>query len=140
MIHGGSFTPGPGYDQPSPGCLRYAAPMDDESLFAHHARFKADQEVPDGWYRQGESLGPTAWVVDLDLFIEITHDAATWEGLRGEALVLEVGETELELEITDDVTFEEYWTLVARKNSRHLRCASTQNPLQWKPRPTRWSN
>ena len=85
--------------------------MDDESLFAHHARFKADQEVPDGWYRQGESLGPTAWVVDLDLFIEITHDAATWEGLRGEALVLEVGETELELEIPDDVTFEEYWTL-----------------------------
>ena len=85
--------------------------MDDESLFAYHARFKADQEVPDGWYRDGERMAENAWVVDLDLFVEITQDAAAWEALRGQPFALEVGEEEYELQLPEDVTFEECWTL-----------------------------
>lgn len=91
--------------------MRYRGRMDDESLFAHHARFKADEAVPEGWYREGEKLADAAWVVDLDLFVELTQPSAEWEALRGETIVLELGENEFELSLPDDVSFEEYWTL-----------------------------
>ena len=85
--------------------------MDDESLFAHHARFRDDQDVPEGWYREGEQLAENTWAVDLDLFIEIAQDLPSWEALRGERLVLEVGDNEFEIDLPEDVTFDECWTL-----------------------------
>ncbi|MDF1701182.1 MAG: hypothetical protein P1V36_08495 [Planctomycetota bacterium] len=85
--------------------------MDDESLFAHHARFKTDGEAPEGWYREGETFAEGAWVVDLDLFVEITQGAEAWESLRGETIELAVGENEYEIDLPQDVTFDECWTL-----------------------------
>ena len=86
--------------------------MDDDSLFALHARFKANQELPDGWYRAGDALGDDAWVVDLDLFVEVTLDAAAWEEVRGDVLQLAVGDEVLDLDIPADDTLEDCWTLV----------------------------
>lgn len=85
--------------------------MDDENLFATHARFKADQEVPDGWYRAGEAMDEAAWVVDLDLFVEITMSADEWEPVLGDVLQLAVGDTVLDLEVPDDATLEDCWVL-----------------------------
>lgn len=85
--------------------------MDDESLFAHHARFKADGDAPDGWYREGEPLGSNAWAVDLDLFVEIEQPGEAWEALRGETMELAIGEEVFEIDVPADVSFEEIWTL-----------------------------
>jgi len=85
--------------------------MDDESLFASHARFRADQEVPEGWYHAGEAMGEDAWVVDLDLFVEVKLDAAAWEAVLGDVLQLAVGDTTLDLDVPADASLEECWAL-----------------------------
>ncbi len=85
--------------------------MDDERLFALHAQFKADEEVPEGWYRDGEAMAENAWVVDIDLFVEVSMSAAEWEAVRGTTLDLGIGEDELSLDIPADVSFEECWHL-----------------------------
>ncbi len=85
--------------------------MDDESLFAAHARFKADQEVPDGWYRAGEVMDEAAWVVDLDLFVEVTMGIPAWEKVLGDVLQLAVGDTVFDLDVPDDATLEDCWVL-----------------------------
>ncbi len=85
--------------------------MDEESLFATHARFRADQEVPEGWYRAGEAMAPDAWVVDLDLFVEVKMDAAAWETVRGDVLQLAVGDTVLDLDVPADAALEACWEL-----------------------------
>lgn len=85
--------------------------MDDESLFSVHARFKADEDVPEGWYRDGESMAENAWVVDLDLFVEVTMPATEWEALRGQTFDLGIGEDQLSLDIPEDVNFDECWLL-----------------------------
>lgn len=85
--------------------------MDDESLFALHARFRADQDVPDGWYREGEPMGPGAWVVDLDLFVEVALDEAAWADVRGDVLELAVGDEVLDVEVPADAELEGFWTL-----------------------------
>lgn len=85
--------------------------MDDESLFAWHARFKADEEVPEGWYREGEALAENTWVVDLDVFVELDLTDADLDALRGATIGLTVGEDEFDIELPEDVTFEECWTL-----------------------------
>ncbi len=85
--------------------------MDDESLFAQHARFKADQEVPEGWYQAGEPMGSGAWVVDLDLFVEVRLDEASWAELRGDVLQLGIGDEVLDVEVPSDAEIEGCWTL-----------------------------
>ena len=85
--------------------------MDDESLFALHARFKADQALPDGWYRAGDALGEGAWVVDLDLFIEVALDEAAWGEVFGDVLQLAVGDEVVDLEVPADASLEDCWTL-----------------------------
>ena len=85
--------------------------MDDESLFALHARFKAEQELPEGWYRAGEPLAEGAWVVDLDLFEEVALGAAAWEDVRGGVLQLAVGEDVFGVDVPEDAELDGCWTL-----------------------------
>jgi len=85
--------------------------MDDESLFALHARFKADQDLPPGWYRAGEALGEGAWVVDLDLFVEVCMDRAAWDEVRGDVLQLGIGDEVLDIDVPVDAEAEGCWTL-----------------------------
>ena len=85
--------------------------MDDESLFAMHARFKTGEDVPEGWYRAGEVMGEGSWVVDIDLFVEIELPAAEWVSLRGETMELVIGDDTFEVEVPEDVDFDEIWTL-----------------------------
>ena len=85
--------------------------MDDDHLYALHARFKAGEALPDGWYREGEPLGEDAWAVNLDLFMEVSQDADAWQALRGKTFELEIGETVYEIDLPEDVSFEECWTL-----------------------------
>lgn len=84
---------------------------DDEALFETHARFRRGLLVPGGWYRRGERLAPSVWVVDLDLFVEVLLPSSAWEALRGGPLVLSILDDELEIELAPDATVDEVWTL-----------------------------
>jgi hypothetical protein len=84
---------------------------DEDDLFEAHARFRAGMEVPAGWYRQGEPVGPSLWAVDLDLFLELEMPRKRWAALRGETLELELLGAPLALEIPADAEPDEVWTV-----------------------------
>jgi hypothetical protein len=85
--------------------------MESETLFAMHARFRAGEPLPEAWYRAGEALDEGVWAVDLDLFVEVTLSEAAWEELRGGTLELALGDTVFEIEVPEDASFDEVWTL-----------------------------
>ncbi|MDA1194737.1 MAG: hypothetical protein O2894_06095 [Planctomycetota bacterium] len=85
--------------------------MDENTLYSLHARFKADHDVPEGWYRSGHPMDENAWVVDLDLFIEVTMKAEEWEALRGGPFALSIGEEEYEVELPADASLDECWVM-----------------------------
>jgi hypothetical protein len=83
---------------------------DEDDLFYYHARFRADMEVPAGWYRRGERLAASLWAVDLDLFLELDLRRKEWERLRGTTLEMEVLGEPLEVEIPEDASPDEILT------------------------------
>jgi hypothetical protein len=85
--------------------------IDEDDLFEAHARFRADLEVPPGWYRQGERLEPNVWAVDLDLFVELRLRRREFDALRGKTLKMTVLGEPLELELPSDADPEEVFTL-----------------------------
>lgn len=83
---------------------------DEDDLFEAHARFRAGLEVPPGWYRQGELVGPNLWAVDLDLFLELDLRRRDWERLPGTTLVLDVLDAPFEIDVPEDAEPSEIWT------------------------------
>lgn len=83
----------------------------EKSLFEAHAAFLADREVPLGWYRRGEPLGPGLWAVDLDVFLEVVLPEDAWTALRGGPVALHVQGEVFEIELPADAALEECWTL-----------------------------
>lgn len=84
---------------------------DDDDLFDAHARFRADLDVPAGWYRQGERLAPGVYEVDLDLFVELPLRKAEFERLRGRKTELKILGESIEVELPEDADPEEVFTL-----------------------------
>ncbi len=84
---------------------------DDDDLFDAHARFRADLDVPAGWYRRGERLAPGVYAVDLDLFVELPLRKAEFEGLRGHRKTLTILEQPVDVEIPEDGDPSEVFTL-----------------------------
>jgi hypothetical protein len=82
----------------------------EDALFEMHARFRAGLEVPSGWYRQGEPLGPGLWAVDLDLFLELELRKADWKRLPGSHLTLQIGDEPFEVDVPSDMDPEEIWS------------------------------
>ena len=66
---------------------------------------------PEGWYREGEAFGADAWVVDLDLFLEVTLDEAAWQEVLGDVLQLAIGDEVLDVDVPADADLEDVWTL-----------------------------
>ena len=56
-------------------------------------------------------MGPGAWVVDLDLFVEVGLAAEAWDQVRGDVLQLGVGDEVLDVEVPADADLEGCWTL-----------------------------
>jgi hypothetical protein len=83
----------------------------EKSIFEAHADFLADRPVPVGWYRLGEPLGRSLWAVDLDVFLELVLPASAWETLRGKTVPLEIQGEAFEIDIPEDASLEECWTL-----------------------------
>jgi len=84
---------------------------DDDDLFDAHARFRADLDVPAGWYRQGERLAPGVFAVDLDLFVELPLRKAEFVGLRGKRKELSILGESVDVELPEDADPEEVFTL-----------------------------
>jgi hypothetical protein len=84
---------------------------DEDDLFEAHARFRADQEVPPGWYRRGEQIEPRLYAVDLDLFLELDLRRAEWDALRGKVVRLQVMNEPVEFELPKDASPTEVFTL-----------------------------
>jgi hypothetical protein len=72
---------------------------DDDDLYDSHARFRADLDVPAGWYRRGERLAPGVSAVDLDLFVELPLRKAEFERLRGRRKTLTILDESVDVEI-----------------------------------------
>jgi hypothetical protein len=85
--------------------------IDEDDLFEAHARFRANLDVPPGWYRQGDPVEPGVWAVDLDLFVELRMRRAEFDRLRGEPLSLTVLGEPVETEIPEDAAPDEVFTL-----------------------------
>ena len=85
--------------------------IDEDDLFEAHARFRADLDVPPGWYRQGERLEPNVWAVDQDLFVELRLRRKEFEALRGKPLRLTVLGEPLETELPPDADPDEVFTV-----------------------------
>lgn len=81
-----------------------------EALLETHARFRGGRDVPDGWYRQGDRLGPSVWAVDLDIFVELELLREQFDGLRGTTVVLEILGAPLEVDVPPDATDDEAWS------------------------------
>jgi hypothetical protein len=84
---------------------------DEDDLFDAHARFRADLEVPVGWYRQGREVEKGVWAVDLDLFVEVRLRRRDFDALRGKTLKLTVMGEPVETEFPADADAEEIFTL-----------------------------
>lgn len=84
---------------------------DDDDLYDAHARFRADLDVPAGWYRRGERLAPGVYAVDLDLFVELPLRKAEFERLRGRRKTLTILDESVDVEIPEDGEPEEVFTL-----------------------------
>ena len=82
-----------------------------EALYETHARFRAGQPTPIGFHRAGRPMGPAAYAVDLDVFVEIRIPAAKFPSLQGRRLHLALDEDGLEIEIPDDFEPDELLTL-----------------------------
>ena len=83
----------------------------DKSLFEAHAAFLADRPVPLGWYRRGAPLGRGLWAVDLDVFLELLLPEEAWGPLRGMTVPLHVQGEVFEIDIPEDASFDDCWTL-----------------------------
>ncbi|MHC5009333.1 MAG: hypothetical protein ACYTG6_00105 [Planctomycetota bacterium] len=83
---------------------------DEDDLFEAHARFRGGLDVPAGWYRRGEHLGPDLWAVDLDLFLELHVPRSAWKDIPGSRLRLVVLERPLEIDVPEDAEPDEIWT------------------------------
>ncbi len=84
---------------------------DEDDLFDAHARFRADLDVPAGWYRQGERLAPGVYAIDLDLFVELPMRRAEFARLRGRRTEFTILEEPVEVEIPEDGDPDEVYTL-----------------------------
>jgi hypothetical protein len=83
----------------------------EQRLFEEHARFRRGQELAAGWYRAGEPLSHDAFVVDLDLFVELVLPVEAWKRLRGRTVAVSVLGDDFEVEIPDEAGLDEVWTL-----------------------------
>jgi hypothetical protein len=84
---------------------------DEDDLFDAHARFRADLDVPAGWYRRGREVEEGVWAVDLDLFVEVRLRRKDFDALKGRTLKLTVLGEPLETEIPADADPEEVFTI-----------------------------
>lgn len=84
---------------------------DEDALFRQHARFRRGEPLPHAWYRAGEPAGPHAWIVDLDVFVEVWLSEAVWKQQVGGVLRLTLDEDVLEVELPEDADPAEVLTL-----------------------------
>jgi len=74
----------------------------EDELYLALTRFRADEELPDGWYPHGEPLDDDAWIVEDDVFVELRLRPAELESLRGRLVNMTLVGESLELEIPAD--------------------------------------
>jgi hypothetical protein len=67
------------------------------------ARFHADQDLPEHWYRAGERMEEGLWRVGDDLFLELALRTADLERLAGETIDLTVLDEPFELTLPEDL-------------------------------------
>ncbi|MFV1959089.1 MAG: metallopeptidase family protein [Planctomycetota bacterium] len=82
----------------------------EDALLEVHARFRAGQDVPAGWYRCGVAIEPGLWAVDLDLFLELELRRKEWEALPGHRLCLCILGERFEVDVPEDLDPDEIWT------------------------------
>jgi len=75
----------------------------EDELALALARFRAGEDLPDGWYRLGEPFEDHAWSIEDDLFVELHVRPAELEALRGETVEVLLDGDVLEVEMPEDL-------------------------------------
>jgi hypothetical protein len=75
----------------------------EDDLFEALARFRAGEDLPEGWYRYGRPFEEDAWAVLDDLFLELRLRREELESMRGRVVEVIVDGEPLEVEMPDDL-------------------------------------